>query len=433
MDIWASGRGNHQRIALFGLGGIGYVSDVYCQALVLTIGFRKTQIAIECAYRCKELPSKERPSVFWVHAGNHELFVKHYRQIFRIAKPLEDENLKDDVLLDSTKDWLESPESGDWVLILDNADNLHQFFHKTTAAPHDEIPEGEKLSRFIPQGHKGTVIVTTRDRQVAEKVAEVRSLRIGVSNMTEQEGIHLFQEKGVEAKTPEDEKALRELLKEIEYLPLAIAQAAAYISNVDDITISRYLDMFNKDTVDFLSEEFSDGRRGPGSKNAVLKAWLISFEQIQTQCPLAANLLTLTAFLDRQAIPEELLKSSGFEGADNNKRFIDAIRKLMAFSLIARSSNETYEVHRLVHLATYESLVRGERKKWAVQALGLLSRVFPEGSHDNRRICEAYLPHALAAIKHSSLDDVNDTDLTNVQAPIPDVKVRALHIFLRRS
>ena len=140
------------------------------------------------------------------------------------------------------------------------------------------------------------------------------------------------------------------LLKELTYLPLAIAQAVAYI-NKNRITFMDYLFLLidqEEAVIDLLSEEFEDDRRYHNIKNPVAITWLISFKQIRHRDPLAADYLSFMACIDPKNIPQSLLPASG-----SRKKEIDAIGTLDAYSFIVkRSADLTLDLHRLVHLAT---------------------------------------------------------------------------------
>src|SRR5208282_6432389 len=81
--------------------------------------------------------------------------------------------------------------------------------------------------------------------------------------------------------------------------------------------------------------------------NAVATSWMISFDQIRRDLPRAAEILSLMAFFDRQAIPESLLKDQD----ETLFSFKKSIGKLLAYSLITRNVKNThFDEHRLVHL-----------------------------------------------------------------------------------
>jgi signal recognition particle GTPase len=64
------------------------------------------------------------------------------------------------------KQWLESPQSGDWIFVIDNADNRLDFYPEPNESDTISIAQ-YGIAKFIPRGSKGTIIVTTRDREVA--------------------------------------------------------------------------------------------------------------------------------------------------------------------------------------------------------------------------------------------------------------------------
>ncbi|MCJ1428558.1 hypothetical protein MMC29_006468 [Sticta canariensis] len=100
---------SHSRVALVGLGGVG-----------------KSQIAIEYAYRVRE--SKPQIWVFWIHASNAVRFEQAYRNIaVKVEIPGRDDPKANVVRL--VYDWLCDEKSGQWLMILDNADDQGVFLY----------------------------------------------------------------------------------------------------------------------------------------------------------------------------------------------------------------------------------------------------------------------------------------------------------------
>jgi hypothetical protein len=112
-------------------------------------------------------------SVYWVHSGSKQQFLADYRQIAALAKIPGHENAEGDKLLLIVRKWLEGTESGNWVLVVDNADNKLDVFSRTDCGnngPQCDLPEG--LSAYISQGPKGIVAITTRDMEVTHHLAD---------------------------------------------------------------------------------------------------------------------------------------------------------------------------------------------------------------------------------------------------------------------
>ncbi len=193
---------------------------------------------------------------------------------------------------------------------------------------------------------------------------------------------------------------LSALSSRLEHLPLALAQAAAFIE-ANTTAVGDYLlllDKSDQDLVTLLSEEFEAVGRDWKMPRAVAETWILSFEQIQEQYPFAGELLSLMSFFDRQAIPLEFLACYGEHyGAERCSGILveKALGVLKAFSFVTVGEDQSFEYHRLVRLVTRKWLARNDRVGYFTgQALMVVSDAFLES--DNMAQLDAYLPHALA-------------------------------------
>lgn len=218
-----------------------------------------------------------------------------YRKVAQLASLPGHDDSKVDIRA-MVRNWLEKPESGNWILVLDNADNFMDFFNTSTVG--DGMGAG--LGNFIPYGSKGTVIVTTRDEEVALELCENQVLTKEGMNRTE--AIALF--KCLCPKfTESDVEPLDDLLKELSYLPLAIVHAASYIRRNTFMTLKKYVQQFRStkgERLRLLSKPFSTLQRSPNSGNmeTALTTFTISFRQIEEQSPLAGALLRVMACIN---------------------------------------------------------------------------------------------------------------------------------------
>src|SRR5204862_4047757 len=110
-----------------------------------------------------------------------------------------------------------------------------------------------------------------------------------------------------------------ELAAALEYMPLAIVQAVAYISQrAPRFSVRQYLEEFRKsDRKKTNLLNYYDGvhlRRDWEAKNSIIITWQISFDYIRQTRPSAANLLSLMSFYDCQGIPEGLLRNRTTQG-----------------------------------------------------------------------------------------------------------------------
>ena len=123
------------------------------------------------------------------------------------------------------------------------------------------------------------------------------------------------------------------LLKELDYIPLAITQAGSFLKRNKMTSLKVYLGklcQFHLNVKDVLSDDLYDARRQPGTPNSIFRTWRISYEQIKLDHTKAANLLSLMAVLDNQAIPQITFIRENIM----NMAEMDAIQVLLDFSLI---------------------------------------------------------------------------------------------------
>lgn len=206
----------------------------------------------------------------------------------------------------------------------------------------------------------------------------------------------------------------------MDFIPLAIVQAAAYISDPDrGCSVRQYLNEFQKNDrkkIRLLGHEDGQFRRDWEAKNSVLITWQISFESIRESRRSAADLLSLMSFFDRQGIPKALLYNHN--GGDTEEthsdndhdseapssvtdEFNDDILTLRRYSLISINVDRTaFSMHNLVQLATRRWLeANGDLEKWKWQYIRNLNAEFPSGEYENWEKCQILFPHAKAAAR----------------------------------
>ena len=105
---------------------------------------------------------------------------------------------------------------------------------------------------------------------------------------------------------------LANLAQELDYMPLAISQAAAYVSQrVPRVTVSKYLDELRQSDnrrAKILKVDIRDPRRDGQLSNSILTTWYVSFEHLRRKRDSAARLLSLMSLFDREGIPDYLLR-----------------------------------------------------------------------------------------------------------------------------
>jgi tetratricopeptide (TPR) repeat protein len=358
------------KIAISGLGGVG-----------------KTQLLLELLHRTKD--KHKHCSVIWISATNLESVHQAYLNVAReLGIPgYEEENVDVKKLVQV---FLSKDSAGQWLLVFDNADDVDMWIVQSGS----EQASGS-LVNYLPKNRQGYIIFTTRDKKIAAKLA--RNI-VDVPEMSQEMAAQLLQSALANSNVIKSEQDIKTLIAELTYLPLAIVQAAAYITE-NGIQLADYLSLLKEqeeDVIELLSEEFEDDGRYLNIKNPVATTWLISFEHIRRRDALAVEYLSIMSCMDPRAIPQSLLPPGL-----SRKKEIDAIGMLHAYSFITRRSTDLgLDLHRLVHLATRNWLRKEELlAQYMGKAIARLEEVFPNDDHKNRNIWRTYLPHARYALE----------------------------------
>ncbi|CAN9190941.1 unnamed protein product [Alternaria alternata] len=301
------------------------------------------------------------------------------------------------------KEHLSADQAGPWLLVLDNADD-HDILYGTEHAP--------GIIDYLPESEKGMTIFTTRVQELAVSLTRGDVLELG--SMSKPDAMNFLEKSLITKSLTEDREAVEGLLDELAFLPLAIAQAAAYL-NMNRTTITKYLRLLRhteQDTISLMSKEFRDQTRYKGSANAVASTWVVSFSQLRERDVVAADLLAFMSCIEWKVIPQSLLPR-----AQSQERLEEAIGTLCGYSFVSRRvgdstseadrGEEWYDLHRLVHLATRVWVDKyGSTADVVQQALAHIAEVFPSDDFANQAVWRAYMPHALRLLDTKTSVDV---------------------------
>jgi hypothetical protein len=205
----------------------------------------------------------------------------------------------------------------------------------------------------------------------------------------------------------EERDAANALLAELDWLPLAISQAAAYLWKTK-MLIGDYLTKLRdgKKRWKLLEKSQFDRHRRRHVPNSILETWNISIEQVRRESSMAYKILHTQAFLDNENIPFELVqRAATFGSGDGDEHGNDdrddeevlmAAARLREFSFFSvRADGRTYDMHKLVQEAARYSL-RGktEEASFSRAALRVMADLFPDRRRELWEQCEKYLVHA---------------------------------------
>lgn len=366
-----------QKLALLGLGGMG-----------------KTQTALHFSHLVKGSVEYGDFSVIWIPALSLASFEQACATVvnkFGIEHDSDTSNKKE-----VFRDYFSSDESGKWLIILDNADDV--------SIMHGVLSKSDGIMDYIPVSDRGRTLLTTRSREVANSFAGSNVLEL--ASMSYEDATALL-ERSLEKRQSlqEDSKVTDELLSKLTYLPLAIAQASSYI-NMNSISVHEYLRLFcntDQDMVGLLSRGFRDGAHYSVTQGAVATTWTVSFNQIQSNNADAEKLLCFMAHIEPKAIPKSILPSLGTE-----EKMTQAIGTLCGYGFLSRQredlsqqrEDDVYDMHSLVHVSIRLWLQQQNTAELTYNTVIVhLSNLFEDHKWAAYKIWRPQLTHALKALK----------------------------------
>ncbi len=348
-----------QAQAISGLGGIG-----------------KTQIAIEYAYRYRD----QYQAILWVNASSHEAFLADYVMLAALLGLPEQHEQDQEIVIRAVKRWLATHD--EWLLILDNVDDPQMIVH------------------FLPMNSSGDVLLTTRLQAlgtIAQSIeVEKMGLEEGVMFLLRRTKI-LTLDTSLHEGMKEVWRQAAEIVAALDGLPLALDQAGAYIEETR-CGMSQYFHLYSTRRKELLLRR---GRFPVDHPDFIAATWAISFRQVELESMAAADLLRLLAFLDPEAIPEEIVSlgildpgSVLAEIADHPLKVDEIIEVLLRYSLIGRTSEaKVLSIHRLVQAVLKDGMDGETQRLWAERAIRVVNRIFPDVRLETWQGCQRCLPH----------------------------------------
>ena len=346
--------------AISGLGGIG-----------------KTQSAVEYAYRYYN----DYQAVLWARAETRQLLILDFIAIAGLLNLPEKDMQDQNKVVEAVKRWLK--EHREWLLILDNADDL------------------AVVREFVPPVFGGHILLTTR-AQAMGRLAH----RIEIEQMESEEGaLFLLRRAGIIAERDLYDKAseaernkAKEISQRMDGLPLALDQAGAYIEETV-CGLADYLDLYQEYGAALRKQR---GGLVADHPEPVATTWSLSFEKIELSNPAAVELLRLCAFLAPDAIPEEIITEGVpdlgpvFQPVAADPFELNAaIEALHKFSLIRRDPDvKTLTIHRLVQVVIKDGMDQDTQRQWAERAVQVVNDAFPHVEFTTWLRCQRCLPHA---------------------------------------
>jgi len=337
-----------QSLAVSGLGGIG-----------------KTQIALEYTYQYRQ----HYRYVFWSSAATREALLADFTTMADLLQLPEKHESDKNQLIKAVRHWFATHQ--DWLLVLDNVD------------------DAAMIQDFVPIERPGHVLLTSRAQALGPLAQRIEVETMGITEATLlllRRSRYLTPDAFLDHVSEDHLTAAETIAMEMDFLPLALDQAGAYIEEVG-CSLSAYLELYRAHRKELLRRRGSVPTDHP---EPVATTWSLSFQQIELASPAAAQLLQFCAFLEPDAIPEELIsEGSAHLGptlasmATDAFKLNEAIEELRRFSLVHRyPETRLLRIHRLVQAVLKDALETDEQRQWAERAVRAVNTTFPADAED---------------------------------------------------
>jgi hypothetical protein len=128
-------------------------------------------------------------------------------------------------------------------MVLDNVDDVETFFPSQKRKRHElNNALSTSLGAYLPQSRNRSILITSRSKVAAARLAGGYNNIKEVLTIDEDQGVQLLCNK-LQSTSAED-GAAADIVRELDCMPLAISQAAAYINRRARMTTTGYLEEF---------------------------------------------------------------------------------------------------------------------------------------------------------------------------------------------
>ncbi|KAJ8119348.1 hypothetical protein ONZ43_g3683 [Nemania bipapillata] len=376
-------------------------------------GVGKTQIATAFAY--ESYASARYSTVLWIFAINRDELLKSFTRIAKFlglypeTGALESADPMPPLALALLR-WLSRDDAPRWLLIFDNVDDLDSF----------------DVTDFFPKVPWGDILITSRRRQ-AERLGH----SVTVDVMDSSDAVELLHRcSGIPAAT--SETAAKKLAEALGFLPLALDQAGAYISE-QNLGFDGYMDLYGESRGHLL-------RHKPPKavwcyEETVFTTWEISFAAVSEIDTLASQLLDVAAFFHSDDVPLALLcpLTQDLESSQRLflRDFLDFVETRLDYSqIVGTMCNELkvskIRVQQAIGRLTSFSLVRQKKESQSISVHPLVHFWLRERQSDTQRFenCRA----AICLVLHALINAYDLSQFRDAEAIYPYLFICLEHV-----
>lgn len=352
VGVIASSGGRVRVYALVGLGGVG-----------------KTSVAAAVAERVRDRVEV----VWWARGDQPRVLVADLAGLARhVGLPEIDDAA---ATARAVRAWLETT-THPWLLVFDQVLNLASF------------------EEWLPKRGGGAVLVTSRSNDV-HRVADV----VTVETVEPQVAGEFLRARVGTANPRAAHGGLDGVVARLGGLPLALEQAAAWVSRAPTRTFDQFCGLYDDALV-----PMSDDTRPIGYEHTVATTWQVSVAAATQEAPQAGHLLAVLSFLAPTELPCAWLRDRAghpfLEAADETA--IDAaLVALHSYALVTLKAgdpgelDDTVVVHPVIQAAT-RRVAFPDAAGFAIDVLAAQAHGGDQRDHQNWPLLETLLPHVHA-------------------------------------
>ncbi|XP_014467385.1 PREDICTED: uncharacterized protein LOC106740649 isoform X2 [Dinoponera quadriceps] len=369
-----------QTISISGLGGVG-----------------KSELARKYINKY----SQKYDNIVWINAESYQTLVKSFRRLAcdKLNINTKNANSKEEEIKSIVQEVYTSFSNRKSLFIFDNAEKYtsqNEFDHGI-----DKFLPSEPLDNYI----KPYILITSRN----QKWSNIQVLQLGVFD--EEEATE-FIKKSLNIENDAQKKYIKELANRLQFFPLALQQAVAYIRVQDEnlknveskFTISDYLERYREKTKELLDFKFPEDSDNDYSKT-ILATWNVTLDMVRQRESGndALDILNIVSYLAPEDIPIKIVLNL----INDETKLSSAIELLQQYSMINYNlEHKMLNLHRLVQQVTRIQLEEQNREEEIlIKALMLF---------DKNNVNSGNVDHAISVWNYSSRYNT----LVNMFSPI---------------
>ena len=339
-------------------------------------GCGKTSLAVEFAWIYKR---RFPGGVFWINGESDENINKSVAEILSLRNIPTSTNDSIDDVLNRFLTWLSRKERP-WLLLMDNVDELQD---STCPKGVTKICKGpwQRAGKSLKNGN---ILLTTRQNAKDARTFSTSSIDdfLELPCLSVEDGA-LFLMKRSGLKEESLDPGAISLAKELGALPLALEQAAAYITACPiPLTFTEYLEKYRTVKVRLLQQQPVTALSMEAQHRlSVNTTWEMNFEYVKQRSPAAATMMQIAAFLESENIPIDVINPGSPELEQKELRecarskfdIVALLKELSRYSLFSIDHQvKVFSVHKLVQEVVRDSLTTKQRVETLVAATRLL-------------------------------------------------------------